>query len=445
MRPLVPLEDPTRTPPTPEAFATHLGTRFRCTRFVHGAELLDTGAAPLEELASAAVLWSDPLGQLLVPGSDLETLRDAASTAPITLVAGGPGVSPLSLEKALLTAGLPTAFRGWLANDAGAKSVPAVVVSSAAASRGASPPEFRVVALVCVYNEADLVAAALEKLSTEGVEILVLDNWSTDGTWEIARSLLGRGVLDVRRFPASGPSDTFSLAALFTEEERLVRELDADWFLHTDIDEVRRSAWPGVTLREGLFLVSRVGYDAVDFTVVVHPAVDEAFVAGMDHERHFRHFAFSSPFWDFLRLNAFRPAGRDVCLTSSGGHEAIFEGRRVFPFKFLMRHYPIRGQAHGERKIFRERIGRWHPAETARGWHIQYDGLTHGQNLLADPSGLRLFDDTSFLEEFLAERLTGLGALAAKTPEDSDLSRTVPRAETLDDERKGDRVTKPTE
>jgi hypothetical protein len=83
-----------------------------------------------------------------------------------------------------------------------------------------------------------------------------------------------------------------------------------------------------------------------------------------------------------------------------------------------MRHYPIRGQAHGERKIFRERIGRWDPAETARGWHIQYDGLTHGQNLLADPSGLRLFDDTSFLEEFLAERLTGLGALAAKAPED---------------------------
>jgi hypothetical protein len=445
MRPLVPLEDPTRTSPTPEAFATHLGTRFRCTCFVRGAELLDTGAAPLEELASAAVLWSDPLGQLLVPGSDLETLRDAAATAPVTLVAGGAGVSPLSLEKALLTAGLPTAFRGWLANDAGAKSIPAVVVSSAAAPRDASPAEFRVVALVCVYNEADLVAAALEKLSTEGVEILVLDNWSTDGTWEIARSLLGRGVLDVRRFPASGPSDTFSLSALLTEKERLVRELDADWFLHTDIDEVRRSAWPGVTLREGLFLVSRGGYDAVDFTVVVHPAVDEAFVAGMDHERHFRHFAFSSPFWDFLRVNAFRPAGRDVCLTSSGGHEAIFEGRRVFPFKFLMRHYPIRGQAHGERKIFRERIGRWDPAETARGWHIQYDGLTHGQSLLADPSGLRLFDDTSFLEEFLAERLTGLGALAAKTPEGSDLTRAVPRAEALDDEREEDRVTKPTE
>src|SRR5664280_2812100 len=431
MRPLVPLEDPTRTPPTPEAFATHLGTRFRCTCLVRGAELLDTGAAPLEELASAAVLWSDPLGQLLVPGSDLETLRDAAATAPVTLVAGGAGVSPLSLEKAPLTAGLPTAFRGWLANDAGAKSIPAVVVSSAAAPRDASPPEFRVVALVCVYNEADLVAAALEKLSTEGLEI--------------AHSLLGRGVLDLRRFPASGPSDTFSLSALLTEKERLVRELDADWFLHTDIDEVRRSAWPGVTLREGLFLVSRGGYDAVDFTVVVHPAVDEAFVAGMDHERHFRHFAFSSPFWDFLRVNAFHPAGRDVCLTSSGGHEAIFEGRRVFPFKFLMRHYPIRSQAHGERKVIRERMGRWDPVETARGWHIQYDGLTHGQSLLADPSGLRLFDDTSFLEEFLAERLTGLGALAAKTPEGSDLTRAVFRAEALDDERKEDRVTKPTE
>ena len=410
--PLVPLEDPERTLPTPRAFATHLGTRFRCSRVIRGDELLDVGAAPREELASAAVLWSDPSGKLLAAGSDLEALRETAAMAPVTLVAGGAGVSPRSLENALRKAGLPAAFRGWLANDAGEKNVPAVVVSPSAAPHGAPPPEFRVVALVCAYNEGDLVAAALENLSSEGVEIVVLDNWSTDGTWEIARSLLGRSVLDVRRFPASGPSDTFSLSAFLAEKERLVRELGADWFLHTDIDEVRRSAWPGVSLREGLFRVGRGGYDAVDFTVVVHPAVDEAFVAGMDHERHFRHFTFSASSWDFLRVNAFRPDGRDVSLVSSGGHEAVFEGRRVFPFKFLIRHYPIRGQRHGERKVFRERLGRWDSSETARGWHIQYDGLMEGQNLLADPLGLRLFDDTSFPEEFLAERLTGLGALA---------------------------------
>src|ERR1035441_10270265 len=140
MRPLVPLKDPTRTPPTPEAFATHLGTRFRCTRFVRGAELLDTGAVPLKMLTSAVVLWSEPLGQLLVPGSDLETLRDAAATAPVTLVVGGAGVSPLSLERALLTAGLPTAFRGWLADERRGKRGPApgaaaAGVRSAAGSR----------------------------------------------------------------------------------------------------------------------------------------------------------------------------------------------------------------------------------------------------------------------------------------------------------------------
>jgi hypothetical protein len=412
MCPLVPLEDAERMLPTPDAFATHLGARFCCTHVVRRDELLDASASPLEKLVSAAVLWSDPSGNLLASGSHLEALREAAATAPVTLVAGGTGVSPRSLEDALLRAGLPAAFRGWLANDAGEKNVPAVVVSSAAAPRGASSPEFRVVALVCVYNEADLIAAALEKLSGEGVEIVVLDNWSTDGTWEIARSLLGRGVLDLRRFPTSGPSDVFSLSALLAEKERLVRELDADWFLHTDIDEVRRSAWPGVTLREGLFHVGCRGYDAVDFTVVFHPAVDEGFVRGMDHERHFRHFTFSSPPWDFLRVNAFRPAGRDVSLASSGGHEAIFEGRRVFPFKFLIRHYPIRGQAHGERKVFRERMERWDPSETARGWHLHYEDLTQGQELLADPSGLRVLDDASFPEEFLAERLTGLGALA---------------------------------
>ena len=53
-------------------------------------------------------------------------------------------------------------------------------------------------------------------------------------------------------------------------------------------------------------------------------------------------------------------------LAGSGGHEAVFTGRRVFPYNFLSKHYPVRSQAHGERKIFVERSAR--RSESARRW-----------------------------------------------------------------------------
>ena len=79
-------------------------------------------------------------------------------------------------------------------------------------------------------------------------------------------------------------------------------------------------------------------------------------------------------------------------LLSSGGHEIAFEGRRVFPLRFLLRHYPIRSQAHGERKVFRERRPRFDASERARGWHVQYDSVEAGHRFIRDAEGLRPYD-----------------------------------------------------
>jgi hypothetical protein len=83
-----------------------------------------------------------------------------------------------------------------------------------------------------------------------------------------------------------------------------------------------------------------------------------------------------------------------VDLASSGGHEARFENRRVFPIRFLLRHYPIRGQAHGERKVFVERQPRFAGEERARGWHVQYEKFEETTAFVQDPCTLTRFDAT---------------------------------------------------
>jgi hypothetical protein len=80
----------------------------------------------------------------------------------------------------------------------------------------------------------------------------------------------------------------------------------------------------------------------------------------------------------------------------------------VFPYKFLTKHYPIRSQTQGERKVLRERHGRWNPEEKARGWHVQYDRFEPGSSFLRDRTELEWYDEEDFNHRYLIERLTGL-------------------------------------
>ena len=82
----------------------------------------------------------------------------------------------------------------------------------------------------------------------------------------------------------------------------------------------------------------------------------------------------------------------DVNLVSSGGHDVQVAGRRVFPLRFILRHYRIRGQAHGTRKVFDERRSRFSAEERERGWHVQYSAFQPGQPFVRDPGSLRLYD-----------------------------------------------------
>ena len=245
---------------------------------------------------------------------------------------------------------------------------------------------FRVVAIMTVYNEEDVLAPSLAKLIDDGVEVYVIDNWSTDGSFEIARSFEGRGLVGLERFPAEA-TPTFRLQPLLQRVEQVAADQHADWNIHHDVDERRSGPWPGIGLRESLWRVQSLGFSAIDHTVLNFRPVDDTFEPGSDFERHFRFFEFGRTRDLVRQVKAWKNDGR-VDLASSAGHEARFVGRRVFPYKFLIKHYPIRSQAHGDRKILRDRVARWDPTERARGWHVQYNAIEGQQSFLRDPADL---------------------------------------------------------
>jgi glycosyltransferase involved in cell wall biosynthesis len=375
------------------------------------------GQATQASPAQTALLATGPHEALCGPSGVLLGLSDLVIASPLVVVATD---EPAPVLARLESLGLRPEFVGQTRIGSGDqdRSGHLMVVDrelSDAVREAPEPPEsFRVVALMSVYNEEDLVGPSIEKLVGDSVGVYVIDNWSTDRTAEIVRGFAGRGLVGFEQFP-SAPSGRFELRALLEREAEVAATLQADWCIHHDADERRCGPWPGVGLRRALWRVDRAGYSAVDHTVLNYRPVDDDFRPGSDFEQHMRHFEFGRTSDMMLQIKAWKNVGR-VDLAGTGGHEATFPGRRVFPYRFLLKHYPIRSQAHGERKVFRERVARWDPAERARGWHNHYDGVATQQSFLRHPSELIEDRGDETRRRYMPEMLAGAGLAERRIP-----------------------------
>ena len=250
-----------------------------------------------------------------------------------------------------------------------------------------------VTAIVAAYNEADVIGQVVGDLLQQGLHVYFLDHGSTDGTLAEVERLRGEGRVDIERFvgPASPEPGRVSWAALLRRKEELAASLDSDWFVHHDADEFRESPWLHLGLRAAIEEVDGFGYDAIDFELLnFWPTRQDGWGAAGDVRSALRHFERARP-WDKLQVRCWKKTAHPVDLATSGGHEAVFPGRRVFPLRFLLRHYPFRSPEQARRKLTEERATRFLQAERARGWHRQYDGLDPDA-LLRDAASLAEFD-----------------------------------------------------
>jgi glycosyltransferase involved in cell wall biosynthesis len=376
-----------------------------------------------DSLSHAIVVCNDLLARESARVNVLTTLQLAVArgaTAIVTVPGPGSGrrdaLESGHFASILTAAGLTPTFSGRTATDdvdfAKTTLIAVVEPESRRPNLYRAPPDsFKVVAVITAFNEADIIDDVIAYLHEQGILVHFIDNWSTDETEAIVAARLDRGVVAIERIP---PIDTasFDLEKVLIRMEQLSSVLDADWFVHYDADEIRRSAFRGVDLRSAIYAVDRAGYNAVDFTVLNFRPIDDSYVPGTSLERHFDHFEFGKTTDHLRQRKAWKNLGRTVALTERAGHDVLFTGRRVFPFKFMNKHYPVQSQAHGERKVVHERHERFNRRERLlRNWHVHYENAEKAPNFIVDPGKLIRFDDATFHEEYLVERLTGVGSL----------------------------------
>lgn len=266
----------------------------------------------------------------------------------------------------------------------------------------------KVCAIVSTYEDEDIVENVCTYLLNQGLYVHIIDNWSKDKTYDIVGKLSKENhKLTYERFPSS-PEKEYLWSKILKRKEEFAKESNYDWYIHYDSDEIRESCWQYYSLLEGVSFVDSLGFNSIDHTVLDFRPINDLFKKGNSLKDTIKYFEFGKRAGHFLQRKIWK-ASSDVDLVSSGGHVAEIPNQKVFPFKFLLRHYPLRNLRQMHKKIFQDRLPRVKKEKREFGWHVQYDKFIKKEKKLSlwSPKNLYEFDD-NFYEDYILERLTGL-------------------------------------
>lgn len=423
-------------------FATYLAERFRCRYLIDLSKLypfekwLEDGPdnpdinISKELLRESIIVCRNVIEHLVDPSYLLSNIKKFMDYAPVCLLSTperdlthgqqdfGPPANPTHVrewnlkefKELLLSFDLNLEHTGLTFSNNRSyekKTILSVIGKNNNRIKVNSMGNFNVLAIIAAFNEEDIIFHSIKHLINQGIYVYVIDNWSTDSTYEITKKFNGKDYfLGCERYPPESPGQFFNLKDLLRRKEELAMKVNADWFINADVDEIRESPWPGINLKEGLYHVDRLGFNAIDHSELTFYPVDNDFESGADYESYFRYCAFTPLSASYFHVKAWKNTGSPVCFHHSAGHVLSFDGLKVFPYKFLLKHYPIRSQRHGEKKIFVNRKPRYAPEERSMGWHIHYDNYKDGCSFIRRPEDLELFNE-NFYSKYLVERLAG--------------------------------------
>jgi GT2 family glycosyltransferase len=222
----------------------------------------------------------------------------------------------------------------------------------------------RVLALLTTNNDERFVGNCLTHLIAQGLRVQLIDHESTDHTVAMAEKFHGRGLLGIESLSRDGEC---CLREQLARKEDLAQEMDADWFMHLDADEVPLAPFAGWTLADAFAAVAEAGYDTVNFQEFTFIPTAES----PDHD-HPDYEATMRRYYPFLprapwHVSAWRKQTARVDIASSGGHQTTFPGMRLCPLTFPMKHYQFLSVAQANKKYSR-RDAKAESNEGNNGW-----------------------------------------------------------------------------
>jgi len=207
----------------------------------------------------------------------------------------------------------------------------------------------KIVSMIPTFNDEDIISEVIENMIEQGTFPVVLDNGSSDNTFNICKKFSKRGEIKLSRFY----SESFNISSILEIAYDMALIEKPDWIVLCGSDEFLESGSKNFKLSESISKIDSEGYNLIQFNRFDFFMSDDDKSAKTIREK-LRYYSFQD---DFLyRSWKFVPGIRLL----RGGHYPFFpEGEKynICPRKLVMRHYTFRSKEQAEKKM-RDRINR---------------------------------------------------------------------------------------
>jgi len=229
------------------------------------------------------------------------------------------------------------------------------------------------VGMLPVYNEVDIVEEVIQHLLSQGIDLVVLDNGSTDGSYEICKKFAEKGLITLNQVKTS--KFDFPLILRILYDMALTR--NPDWLIRSDQDEILESGTENLTLKEAIEQEDDKGCNLIQFNVFEFFATNDDNLTAKSIKDKFRYYSWQHDYayraWKHIP---------GVRVENEAGHMPIFpEGcqYRISEKKFVMRHYRFRNKEqaikNNEQRILRTKD----IPERKIGWYAHFDKISKKQ------------------------------------------------------------------
>jgi len=222
----------------------------------------------------------------------------------------------------------------------------------------------KIVGIISVFNESDIIEEVIKFHLSQGLELVVLDNGSDDDTFEICKRCQRKGHVKLIRSFENPYESNLPRRVLWDS----TITLSPDWIIKIDADEFLESGQNDLTLRDGISLADERGFNIIQFDRFDFFMTDDDNDSGNSIKNRLKHYSYVDDF----HFNAFKfipgTLGEEV------SHFPIFQRGtqyKFFPKKFVLRHYPFRSNYQAEKKM-KDRVEKLGNRLQPTGNHCHY-------------------------------------------------------------------------
>ena len=236
----------------------------------------------------------------------------------------------------------------------------------------------KLTALLTFKNEEFYLKYTIEHLISQGFEIYLIDNESSDNSRSIAKRYLNKGVVTIDSIKTRG---IFNLRKILKYEETIANTYNSDWFMHCDADEIRLPHWPYKKMSSAVLNADKKGFNAINFKEFIFMPEKGKDYTNKDYEKLMKYYYCYEPA-PLHRLNLWKRQNGDVKLSHGGGHQVLFEGIKLYPKDFILKHYIFLSEEHAKSKYTKRNFSKYEVRTL--GWH-GFRANFEAQNLLIPP------------------------------------------------------------